>query len=75
MVLPSIRMVATTLPQERACKSMPDGTYAGTIFVPQYPVNITFGGPNNDVLYIVGESSVWSIQTKVHGFRQPAGMN
>jgi gluconolactonase len=54
---------------------MPDGTYAGTIFVPQYPVSITFGGANNDVLYMVGESSVWSIQTKVHGFRHPAGMN
>jgi gluconolactonase len=54
---------------------MPDGTYAGTIFVPQYPVSITFGGVNNDVLYMVGESSVWSIQTKVHGFRLPDGLN
>src|SRR6185503_3197642 len=54
---------------------LPDGTAAGTIFVPQYPVSITFGGANNDVLYMVGESSVWSIQTKVHGFRHPAGMN
>jgi gluconolactonase len=52
-----------------------DGTVAGTIRVPQYPVNITFGGPDNDVLYIVGESSVWSIRTKVHGFRHPAAMN
>jgi gluconolactonase len=63
-----------------------DGTYAGTIWVPQYPVSITFGGPNNDlsaearsakgdVLYMVGESSAWSIQTKVRGFRSPAGMN
>jgi gluconolactonase len=54
---------------------MPDGTYAGTIFVPQYPVSITFGGANNDILYMVGESSVWSIQTKVRGFRLPEGMN
>jgi gluconolactonase len=54
---------------------LPDGTAAGTIYVPQYPVSITFGGPNNDVLYMVGESSVWSIQTKVHGFRHPANMN
>jgi gluconolactonase len=52
-----------------------DGTYAGTIWVPQYPVSITFGGANNDVLYMVGESSTWSIQTKVRGFRYPAGMN
>src|SRR5690606_29671207 len=48
---------------------MPDGTYVGTIYVPQYPVSITFGGPNNDILYMVGESSVWSIPTKVRGFR------
>jgi gluconolactonase len=53
----------------------PDGSAAGTIWVPQYPVSITFGGPNNDVLYMVGESSVWSIQTKVRGFRHPSGMN
>jgi gluconolactonase len=54
---------------------LPDGTYAGTIWVPQYPVSLTFGGPNNDVLYMVGESSAWSIQTKVRGFRHPEGMN
>jgi gluconolactonase len=54
---------------------LPDGTYAGTIWVPQYPVSITFGGANNDVLYMVGESSAWAIQTKVRGFRHPEGMN
>jgi gluconolactonase len=54
---------------------LPDGTAAGTIAVPQYPVSITFGGPNNDVLYMVGESSVWSIRTKVHGFRHPSRIN
>jgi gluconolactonase len=54
---------------------LPDGTYAGTIWVPQYPVSVTFGGPNDDVLYMVGESSVWSIQTRVRGFRHPDGMN
>jgi len=50
---------------------LPDGTWAGTIWVPQYPVSITFGGANDDVLYMVGESSVWSIQTKARGFRHP----
>ena len=54
---------------------LPDGTYAGTIWVPQYPVSVTFGGPRNDVLYMVGESSAWMIQTKVIGFRYPRGMN
>jgi len=54
---------------------LPDGTAAGTIRLPQYPVSVTFGGRDNDVLYIVGESSVWSIQTRAHGFRHPSGMN
>jgi len=54
---------------------LPDGTYVGTIFVPQYPVNIAFGGPNNDILYMVGQSSAWAIQTRVHGFRLPEGLN
>jgi gluconolactonase len=54
---------------------LPDGTSAGTIWVPQYPVSLTFGGAINDVLYIVGESSAWAIQTKVRGFRHPEGMN
>lgn len=54
---------------------LPDGTYAGTIWVPQYPVSITFGGANNDVLYMVGQSSVWAIQTRVRGFRHPPRMD
>ncbi len=51
------------------------GVYTGTIWVPEYPISCTFGGPNYDTLYTVGESSVWSIQTKVTGFRVPEGMN
>jgi hypothetical protein len=27
------------------------------------------------VLYMVGESSAWAIQTRVRGFRHPEGMN
>jgi gluconolactonase len=54
---------------------MPDGASAGTIWVPQYPVSLTFGGPNNSILYMVGESSAWAIQTKVRGHRHPAGMD
>jgi gluconolactonase len=54
---------------------LPDGTYVGTIWAPQYPVSLTFGGANNDVLYMVGESSAWAVQTKVRGFRYPDGMN
>ena len=39
---------------------LPDGTYAGTIWMPQYPVSVTFGGARRDVLYMVGESSAWA---------------
>lgn len=51
------------------------GAYVGSIWCPQYPVSITFGGKNGDILYMVGEKEAWSIQTKVKGFRLPAGMD
>lgn len=54
---------------------LPDGSAAGTIHLPQPPVSVTFGGRDNNILYIVGESSVWSIHTKVRGFRHPSAMN
>jgi gluconolactonase len=50
------------------------GIYVGTIWCPQYPVSVTFGGKNGSTLYMVGEKEVWSIETKVKGFRLPAGM-
>jgi gluconolactonase len=53
---------------------LPDGTYAGTIRVPQHPISVTFGGANNDVLYMVSQNSAWAIQTKVRGFRYPEGI-
>src|SRR5207249_3456052 len=54
---------------------LPDGTPAGTIALPLPPVSLTFGGRDSSVLYIVGGSTVWSIQTRVHGFRHPSGVN
>ena len=51
------------------------GVYVGTVHFPQFPVSVTFGGKNGDVMYIVGEKQVWSIQTKVKGFRLPEGLN
>jgi gluconolactonase len=52
---------------------MPDGTYAGTIWMPQYPVSVTFGGARRDVLYMVGETSVWAIPTRVRGHSATGG--
>jgi len=54
---------------------LPNGTFVGTIWAPQYPVSITFGGADNNILYMVGESSVWSIETKVEGFRHVEQVN
>jgi gluconolactonase len=51
------------------------GVYVGTVTFPQFPVSVTFGGKNGDVMYIVGEKQLWSIQTKVKGFRLPEGLN
>jgi gluconolactonase len=51
------------------------GQYVGTVTFPQFPVSVTFGGKNGDVMYIVGEKQVWSIQTKVKGFRLPESLN
>jgi gluconolactonase len=48
------------------------GGYVGTIWCPQYPVSCTFF---RGTLYLVGESSVWSIETRVKGFRLPHGLN
>jgi gluconolactonase len=52
---------------------LPDGTFAGTIWMPQYPVSVTFGGPRRDVLYMVGESSVWTIPTNARGYSATGG--
>ena len=48
------------------------GIYVGTIWCPQYPVSCTFF---RNKLYMVGESSVWVIETRVKGFRLPHGLN
>jgi gluconolactonase len=50
------------------------GVYVGNIWCPQYPVSVTFGGKNGDILFMVGEKEAWSVQTKVKGFRLPAGL-
>jgi gluconolactonase len=52
---------------------LPDGTYAGTVWMPQYPVSVTFGGARRDVLYMVGESSVWAVPTRAHGYLPTGG--
>jgi hypothetical protein len=43
----------------------------GSRYAPQFPVSVTFGGKNGDVMYIVGGKQVWSIQTKVETLPAP----
>lgn len=47
------------------------GAYIGTIWLPKNAANCAFGGENGDILYMVGWSNAWAIQTKVKGFRHP----
>jgi gluconolactonase len=47
------------------------GEYIGTIHTPFFPVNICFGGPNNDILYMMSWDKIYSIQTKMKGLVLP----
>jgi gluconolactonase len=40
----------------------PDGSLWGTIEVPTYPANVTFGGVDGRTLYITAENSVFQVQ-------------
>lgn len=45
----------------------PDGKHLGTIQVPEVPANCTFGGPDNNVLYITARSSVYRVRLHAKG--------
>lgn len=49
----------------------PKGDYIGTIHTPFFPVNICFGGPNDDILYMMSWDKIYSIQTKMKGLVLP----
>lgn len=46
----------------------PSGEHLGTIVMPEQPANLTWGDAGYSTLYITAETSVYKIQTKVHGF-------
>ncbi len=46
----------------------PEGVHLGTIEVPEQPANLSWGGPDNSVLYITATTSVYKIPTRTHGF-------
>jgi gluconolactonase len=47
----------------------PQGEHLGTIAVPEVPANCTFGGPDNDILYITARASVYRVQLRTSGLR------
>ena len=47
------------------------GSYIGNIYTPHFPVNICFGGPNYDTLYMMCWDKIYSIKTNVKGLVLP----
>jgi gluconolactonase len=43
------------------------GEYIGTVHTPWYPVNICFGGPDNNILYMMCWDKIYSIKTNMKG--------
>jgi gluconolactonase len=46
----------------------PEGKHIGTLLVPQQPANLTWGGPDNSILFITAGTSVYRIHTRAKGF-------
>ena len=43
------------------------GKFLGQIDLPEWPSNVTFGGPKNDTLFITARTSLYSIKTNTKG--------
>jgi gluconolactonase len=46
----------------------PDGKHLGTVFLPEQPANLTWGGADYSKLFITAGTSVYVLQTKAKGF-------
>lgn len=44
------------------------GIHLGTIELPEQPANLAWGGRDNSTLYITATKSVYTIETRAHGF-------
>jgi gluconolactonase len=49
----------------------PDGTLLGKLHFPEIVANFTFGGPQRNVLFVCGSTSLYSIRTNVTGASYP----
>lgn len=48
----------------------PKGTLIGKILMPKETANLTFGGKDNNILFICSSSSVWAIKLNTKGAKQ-----
>ena len=44
----------------------------GILETPEHPANCTFGGPENDILYITARTSLYRIRLNAKGIQAPA---
>jgi gluconolactonase len=49
----------------------PDGTLLGKLHFPEIVANFTFGGPQRNVMFVCGSTSLYAIRTNVTGARYP----
>jgi gluconolactonase len=49
----------------------PDGTKLGIIRTPEYPANVTFGGPDLKTLFFTANTSIYTLRMKVPGQPHP----
>jgi gluconolactonase len=49
----------------------PDGSYLGTIRLPEIPANLAFGGPDRRTLFFTARTSVYAVRTRVPGQPHP----
>ena len=49
----------------------PDGTLIGKLLLPEIVANLTFGGPQRNVLYLTATTSLYALRVNVRGARYP----
>jgi len=50
----------------------PSGAQIGIIDIPERPTNITFGGPERDILFITARTAVYTLKMAVTGAQSPS---
>ena len=48
-----------------------EGAFMGMVNLPVAPVSVTFGGADNDTLYITAYNQIYSVRTNKTGYQLP----